>query len=275
MNTETRSRLDNAAAYDRIAADYDLQLQDMQWMRSVLWDAYRRLLVPGQRVLDLSCGTGIDAIFLARHGIEVVGIDISAGMLEQLRMKAAQEGLSDRIHVARQDIHHLDLMPHIPFDGIISAFAGLSTLTNLAPVVSRAACMLKPGGILIVHMLNRFSVWNWLALIRHGRWAQVRQAGLMNTLIANIGGIPIQHTLYYPLEAYERFFARDFALRNAYSLGSLRPPNAPLWLPRSVLNLMGRLEKSLAGHRPFINWGSFFVLEMQKRESASRSMGFV
>ena len=81
-----------------------------------------------------------------------------------------------------------------------------------------------------------------------------------------IGGIPVRHYLYYPGEAYRRFFAPHFQLRRAYSLGSLRPPNAPRWLPPGYLGLLSRLERLVAGSRPFVNWGQFFVLEMQKRD---------
>ena len=57
-------------------------IQDLQLHRS-----------PPQDILDLGCGTGRHAIALVREGYKVTGIDISAGMLEVARRKAAEAGV--------------------------------------------------------------------------------------------------------------------------------------------------------------------------------------
>jgi SAM-dependent methyltransferase len=265
MNGDNLPLADIALAYDRIAAEYDQQMQSSQWMRSVLWDAYRRLFRPGQRVLDLSCGTGIDALFLAGMGLRVVGIDISPGMVRQLEDKAGRLGLTDRIEVYVRDLCDLQAWAFLPFDGIVSGFAGLSTLPDLTGLAERTAHLLKPEGYLVVHMLNRFCFWTWLDQVRHGGWKKARHVGSQERTTVNIGGVSVRHYLYYPEEAYRRFFRRDLHLRRAYSLGSLRPPNAPKWMPAFLLKKLGDLERPLSGIHPFVNWGLFFVLEMQKR----------
>ncbi|MEV4799418.1 class I SAM-dependent methyltransferase [Nonomuraea sp. NPDC049421] len=48
-----------------------------------------RSLPPG-RVLELGCGTGTNAVYLARHGWQVTGVDLVAGAVEQAKQKAAQ-----------------------------------------------------------------------------------------------------------------------------------------------------------------------------------------
>jgi ubiquinone/menaquinone biosynthesis C-methylase UbiE len=198
---------DTALAYDRIAADYDTHVAGSQWMRAVLWDAYRRLFQPGQRVLDLSCGTGIDALFLAGLGVHVAGIDISPGMIQQPETKARRLGLSDMILTSVHDIAELSTWhADDDFDGIISAFAGLSTIPDLQSVATEAAHLLRPGGFCVVHMLNRFCLWTWLDLVRHMRWQEAHRARGRSTMLASIGGIPIEHYVYFPRETYRRFF---------------------------------------------------------------------
>ena len=56
-------------------------------MRTILWERYSRLFQPGHVVLDVGCGTGIDALFLDRAGVRVVGIDASSSMIAQARAR--------------------------------------------------------------------------------------------------------------------------------------------------------------------------------------------
>ena len=59
----------------------------------------RAALRPGERVLDVGCGTGTLAIRAAGEGSEVIGIDPAAKMVERSRMKAAEAGSSARFQV--------------------------------------------------------------------------------------------------------------------------------------------------------------------------------
>jgi ubiquinone/menaquinone biosynthesis C-methylase UbiE len=272
VKADPSSREDIAMAYDRIAGEYDTQVQAGYWMRSTLWSSYRRFFRPGQRVLDLSCGTGIDTLFLAQLGLCVVGVDISTRMIEQLEVKAACLGLSDRIQTCVLDVNQLHTWSAPPFDGVISAFAGLSTLPDLSTLADQAARLLKAGGHFIAHMLNRSNIWARLDHVRRGRWGEARRVSVQGTMTANIGGIAVRHYLYCPSEAYRRFFAERFVLCRAYGLGAVRPPVAPRRFSSSCLSMLGVLDEWLSRRPPFINWGQFFVLEMRRRD-ANRHAG--
>ena len=50
-------------------------------------------LKPGQRLLDLACGSGVHALRLARYGIEVVGLDVAPSLVRYCVGQAAAEGL--------------------------------------------------------------------------------------------------------------------------------------------------------------------------------------
>jgi len=51
-----------------------------------------RALKPG-RAMDLGCGTGTNSLYLARHGWDVVGVDLAARAIRQARRKAEEAGL--------------------------------------------------------------------------------------------------------------------------------------------------------------------------------------
>ncbi len=254
-----------ASAYDAIAEDYDRQIRGDEWMRRRLWDHYTRTFQAGQRVLDVGCGTGIDAIFLARRGVHVTGIDLAPEMIAHLRAKVARQGLTASVDAFVMDVAHLSALPRSAFDGIISAFAGLNTLPDLAPFAADAARVLRPGGRLILHLLNRFSLWEWLGLLARRRWGAARRLSQQTERPFMVGGQPIRHYLFSPSEAYRRFFAPHFRLCRCYSLGVLRPPHTVQRIPSPLVETLGKLEQRLGSHRPFVNWGRFFVLDMVRR----------
>src|SRR6476660_5487797 len=91
--------LDTQRAFDSVAADYDGPKGNnalIQRMRETTWRMLTKACPPGARLLDLGCGTGIDAIELARRGYSVVATDWSPQMIERTRQRAAGAALSDQ-----------------------------------------------------------------------------------------------------------------------------------------------------------------------------------
>jgi cyclopropane fatty-acyl-phospholipid synthase-like methyltransferase len=73
--------------------------------------------VPPGRALDLGCGTGTNVLYLARHGFEAVGVDISSRAIVQARRKIEQAKLPRRAHVYAGDVTRLEALPIAgPFD---------------------------------------------------------------------------------------------------------------------------------------------------------------
>jgi 2-polyprenyl-3-methyl-5-hydroxy-6-metoxy-1,4-benzoquinol methylase len=261
------TRLSIGRAYDAIAAEYDSQLRGDAWMRRRLHLDYAAAFEPGMRVLDVGCGTGIDAQFLARRGVCVVGIDTSAEMLAQCRDRMARSGLADRVEARELLIQELHVLGDQQFDGIISAFASLNTVPHLLPFARDAARLVRPGGRMILHMLNRFSLWEFLGYVGRGDWMAAENVGRERRRVFTIGGQPVQHTVYFAREAYRRYFMAGFSLRRSYGLGALRPPHTVRRLPAGVVNGLQRLDLAL-GDWPLVrNAGRFFVLDMERRPS--------
>lgn len=91
-----------ASAWDTRAADYG-RTQGAQSQRSSYIDDFlARLDLTGARsVLDIGCGPGTLALPLAQRGLDVVALDYSERMLEQLREKAGSAGLTNIQTVSR------------------------------------------------------------------------------------------------------------------------------------------------------------------------------
>ncbi len=101
-----------------------------------LLDAAR--LAPGQRLLDVCCGTGLVAAAAAAHGLSVTGIDISESMIAQ----ASKKGLAVEFEVG--DAEALSF-PDASFDRVVCNF-GLYHLPDPDRAIAEAARVLKPGG---------------------------------------------------------------------------------------------------------------------------------
>ena len=86
-------------------------------------------LTPG-RAVDLGCGAGANAVFLAQAGFDVVGIDFSPVALGKARRAALIAGVSERVRLVRADLTAPSL-PDVggPFDLLVD----YGTLDDLAP----------------------------------------------------------------------------------------------------------------------------------------------
>jgi len=98
---------------------------------------------PGERVLDLGCGTGHLTRQIADAGVDVVGLDVSREMIEQAR----REHPTVRFEIA--DGHAFELGER--FDAVFSN-AALHWMPELDRVFSRVHAHLKPGGRFVFEM---------------------------------------------------------------------------------------------------------------------------
>ena len=257
--------LSAAEAYTRIAAGYDDSVAGDAWMRRALHAHCARVFRPGEQVLDIGCGTGLDAVFLAQHGVRVLGVDASPGMLEQARTHVTSAGVEPLVELRLCDASDLDALKlQSELDGAISAFAALNTVPDLDAFAKSLRNMIRPRGRGIVHMLNRFSLWEFLGACMHHDWRAARMTGRASTRPFTIGGQPVPHRMYTWRTACAHFQAHDFSLRGVYGLGALRPPHTVRRIPSGAVRVLERLDVRLGGLPRLRDAGRFFVLDLER-----------
>ncbi len=146
------------AMFDDIAPRYDLLNRVLSFGTDVRWRrrAVRTLAeaLPADhaslRLLDVATGTGDLALELARRlrPAEVVGVDLSEGMLARGREKVIAAGLVDRVRLLRADAAALPF-GDAAFDGATVAF-GVRNFEDLRAGLADMRRVLKPGAPLVV-----------------------------------------------------------------------------------------------------------------------------
>ncbi|MGE2733317.1 SAM-dependent methyltransferase [Mycolicibacterium vaccae] len=104
--------------------------------------------LPAGRALDLGCGEGADTVWLAEHGWQVLGVDISETALQRATAAAEQRGVADRVRFQQCDLS--EAFPEGQFDLVSAHF--LQSLVHLdRPTIFRAAAAaVAPGGTLLI-----------------------------------------------------------------------------------------------------------------------------
>ncbi|PDP87134.1 SAM-dependent methyltransferase [Glycomyces fuscus] len=115
-------------------------------------------LSPG-RALDLGCGGGGDALWLARRGWHVTAVDVSAVAVERLGGLARSHGLGDLVTAERHDLHAS--FPGGRFDLVGAHYLHTSFDLDRSAVLRAAAHALRPGGRLLVVDHGSTAPWSW------------------------------------------------------------------------------------------------------------------
>src|SRR5690606_32885701 len=98
----------------------------------------------GATALDLGCGQGDDAIWLARRGWRVTAVDVSATVLERAAGRAAAAGVEDAITWRRMDL--AQTFPDGEFDLVASCYLHSPVDLPRSAILQAAAAAVAPGG---------------------------------------------------------------------------------------------------------------------------------
>ncbi len=253
MATSVESRLtETRLAFDAVAVDYDGPVGNnalIQRMRERLWREVERRVPQGGRLLDLGCGTGLDAAHFAASGYRVVAVDGSAEMVHRTAERAAAAGLAERVSARQISIQELARLADARFDGIVSDLGPLNCVDDLEAAASACGGLLPPGGVLVASVIGRICPWEIVHYLLHGhpRRALLRFRG---------GPIPVRlregtvWTRYITPRRFARAFTPGFSVLALRGMGLFLPPPYLLaaWERRPhLLARLGALDDRLAG----------------------------
>jgi SAM-dependent methyltransferase len=269
MIAGTTQSVSAGLAFDQLAPRYDsiFTVSSVgKTQRDVVWQRSLKTFVAGSHILELNCGTGEDALFLAKAGIRVTACDVSARMVAEAHDKIADASLSAEVdlHVlATEDIEQLK--PSGPFDGVLSNFSGLNCVRDLRRTAQLLAELLRPGAPLLLCFSTRYCFWelSYYLLQNDSEKAFRRCRGLAQARVGNV-----EFPVFYPtLTALRKTFAPEFNLISVTGVGIAVPPSyMEVWIaqhPR-LLNSFKKLDSVVCRWPLIRTFGDHMLLHMEK-----------
>jgi ubiquinone/menaquinone biosynthesis C-methylase UbiE len=258
-------------AFDSVAADYDGPTGNnelIQDMRNEMWRWLDATFAPGSQLIDLGCGTGIDAIRMAQLGHNVVATDWSPQMAQRTSDRAASGQLTDRVRVLPLGAHELhQLNGSGVYDGAYSNLGPLNCVPDLGEVSRECARLLKPGGALVFTVIGRVCLWEIAHYLPRWKWARVKVRFARGSVPVGMNKHTIWMRYYGPREFY-RAFDDHFALTHYRGLCVLAPPPYLTWIRERHspwYEWLWRLDRRVAGWPVLREVGDHFLIVMTKR----------
>ncbi len=192
--------------------------------RQAVWDVMSETFRSGDHILELNCGTGEDALQLARLGVSVFACDASERMVQVANRRRSVEAPGSPIRfevLPAEQIAEARLFG--PYDGVFSNFAGLNCVADIADVARQLAALVSPGAPLLICLASRICLWEtlWFLTRREPGRAFRRWKG---QAMANLGEVTI--SVQYPtLRRLRKMFAPFFILRSWTGIGVAVPPS--------------------------------------------------
>ena len=153
-----------ARGYDLIASSYDDvegRNEISETVRRFSIEAALKVFRPGNRILELGCGTGRDAVALAQRGVRVDATDVSPAMIAATRARVLRENLSDLVSVRCQSAATA-ASEGGPYDGAFSNGAVLNLEPDLESVARGLYRSMAPGSVAVLTVANRLSLFELL-----------------------------------------------------------------------------------------------------------------
>jgi ubiquinone/menaquinone biosynthesis C-methylase UbiE len=262
---------DTQEAFDSVAADYDGPRGNndlIQDMRSEMWRWLDATFPSSSRLIDLGCGTGLDAIRMGQCGHQITATDWSTKMIERTHERAVRERLTERVQAIAVGAHELQRLDgESCYDGAYSNLGPLNCVPDLTHVSDECARLLKPGGALVFTVIGRICPWEIAHYLRHRRWRRALVRYARGPVAVQMNHHTIWTRYYGPREFYAAFKPR-FTLEHVRGLCVFAPPPYLTWVrerhPRWHARLW-RVDRRVASWPLVRGMGDHFLMVMKKK----------
>ncbi|MBS1509611.1 MAG: class I SAM-dependent methyltransferase [Bacteroidetes bacterium] len=228
----------------------------------------QQYLQPGSHVLELNCGTGEDAIWLAQQGHTVHATDIAPGMLEQLQQKINTTSIQHLISTECISFTNLQQVQQQKlYNHIFSNFAGLNCTGELNKVLQSFHSLLEPGGIVTLVVLPSFCLWETLLLVKGKTKTAFRRFFSSKGVKANVENTSFTCWYYNPSYIIKTL-QPEFKVLSIEGLCTIVPPSYMEGFAEKHPRLYRFLQKREDNWKQRWPWkyiGDYYIISLQKQ----------
>jgi SAM-dependent methyltransferase len=224
------------AAFDKLAERYDALWSESaigREQRAAVWRQIDLLFQSGDRVLDVGCGTGVDAIHLMERGIQVYAIDASREMARVARARGV-----DAHQLAAEALEELTG----EFDGAISNFGALNCVSDLANVARTLGRLVRVGAHAVICLAGRCCAWETIHYLGRRDFAKAVRRWNPRGCEASLG----VHVEYPSVRHLARVFQHDFRLTGWCGVGLFVPPSYVEGISDKSIRWLAAADRRLA-----------------------------
>lgn len=178
-------------------------------------------------VLEINCGTGEDALWLAKNGHSVLATDASAKMIEVAKQKS-NAITSTTLHFEQAAFSELKTkFSNQKFDLVFSNFGGLNCVNNLElkQLLDDFYGLLNPNGKLVLVIMGRKCAWERLYFLLKGNSKSAFRRMSQDAIAANLGNGIVQPTFYFSPSEIKSLAEQKFQHLNTKPIGFFIPPS--------------------------------------------------
>lgn len=261
-----------ATAFDSASAEYDFTISKNfvnTWIRRRSIEKVLEYAKPEDILVEVGCGTGVEAIAISMHVAQVVATDLSPRMIGLLRRKVAQNP-SARVTPLELKASRIadvaNLLPNGKTKLAYSFNGALNCELDLAAFVEGLASILEPGGRFICSIRNSFCLTEslvYLFALRPERATPRKR----QPMLVSVGGTELP-SIYYSTLEFPRFFEDHFSVEEKMALPALLPPaylSEYYVRVRQALSPIERIDQALGKHFPLNMWGDQTLFVFQRR----------
>jgi ubiquinone/menaquinone biosynthesis C-methylase UbiE len=205
-------RMNKATTFNVLADTYDTLFTESligHAQRTISHKWLQPLLTgkPGMQLLEINCGTGADAYWMAQQGHSVIATDGSPAMIGKQKKKTAVLNGADQPVFQTSAFDALQTtFQNQQFDAIVSNFAGLNCVSpaEMKKLSTDLQALIRPGGYLAVVLFGKYCLWDSLYHLLKGQPRQAfRRWTNKEVRVQLLPGVQ-QPVFYYSVKAFER-----------------------------------------------------------------------
>jgi 2-polyprenyl-3-methyl-5-hydroxy-6-metoxy-1,4-benzoquinol methylase len=259
-------------AFDSLAEHYDDIFTCSligRAQRDAVWNVVTQTFRRGDSILEVNCGTGEDALFLARMGVSVFACDASEQMIAVARHRCVAEGSPLPVHFEVLPTEQIgEARPLGPFDGVFSDFSGLNCVADIVEVARQLSALVKPGAPALLCLSTRICLWETVWFLTRGEFKSAFRRW-QGHATARLGGFVVE--VQYPtVRTLRKLFSPFFCLHGWTGIGVAVPPSYLEHLARrypSVLHRLCAIDKTICTWPLFRGIGDHVLLFFERTAS--------